>query len=149
MSNVKYGHGNQRIDTIDYIVIHSTGNPDVSAKQHATYLNTHPKSFAANYYIDDKNVINTVDENTAAFHSGSMRMNKRSIGIEITEHTDKYKQIKALQNTSDIVQKLLEKYPNAKVITHHTVTGKLCPALVYGDNPMITHDELISFLKGE
>lgn len=137
MANVKYGYNkNKHIKHVDYIVIHSTDNPNASAKDHVKWLNRDRNSNAVHYYVDKDCVINTLDEKTQAWGVGDGN-NRNSIGnhnsiqLEICEYENKQEQEKAINNTIEFIQKvLIRRYPKAKIVRHQDASGKYCPRVI-------------------
>lgn len=78
------------------------------------------------------------NKNTISIEICSNKVNKKSL---LASDTDWYFTETELNNTRELVKYLMKKYniPVERVIMHHSVTGKLCPA-------MWTHNE--SELKG-
>lgn len=138
--NVTKGRAGQ---PIKYIVIHDTGNPGVGsgANNHFIYFNGGNRNASAHYFVDSKEIIQTVEDFDTAWHCGdnqkylngggtlkNIAKNSNSIGIEICINSDgDYG--KAVQNTLELVTHLMQLHniPLDRVIRHHDVSGKLCP----------------------
>ena len=129
--------------TIDpkFIVIHDTDNRDygASAIANRNYFANHSEANAsAHFIVDDKNIIQALEENWKGWHIGDRYSgvnpsrpeanNRNTIGIEITVNPDSDFNI-AMRNTIDLVKYLMNKHGISKnnVITHHDATGKNCP----------------------
>lgn len=150
-SPVKYGHSWSTMDKVEYIVIHDTANKNATAENHQTYLNTHEGACAAHIYVDDKDVYQMLPLNYKGWHSGNYEMNSKSIGIEICVFENKERQDKALENAKKVIQTLKLQFVNAEIIYHKDVTGKKCPQLVFGENPVYEQkdfEERIGFNDG-
>ncbi|MGL5327901.1 MAG: N-acetylmuramoyl-L-alanine amidase [Peptostreptococcaceae bacterium] len=133
--NVRFGHPNTSMKhEVKYIVVHSTANDNVGALAHDKYLNTEQNSNAAHYYVDDKYVVNTLDNNMYGYHTGN-DYNGESVGIEVCEFTDMDRQLKTLENTKQLITALKQEFPNAEVVFHHDLSdvSKPCPSLVFVD----------------
>lgn len=148
-TNVKYGHNNEPLNDIQYIVLHSTANPNMTAEDHINWLNNYNATGqnSTHFYCDDEYVVQALNLHTKGWHTGN-DYNDISIGIEICEFTDIDKQERALQNTKELVHILKQMYPNAKVVTHKMVSSysKNCPTIVYGKNAILTEDEFFKIM---
>lgn len=150
-TNVKYGHNNEYMEEIKFIVIHSTANPNLDALSHIAWLNNDgcKDQNSAHFYIDDVNVCQSLDLDIQGWHTGN-KYNKNSIGIEICEFKDKTRQLQAIKNTRDVLCILQEKYPDAKVVFHKELSSydKNCPLLCYGDSDskIMSPEELLHML---
>ena len=127
-----------------YIIIHYTGNPNTSADQNARYFQTTHNQVSAHYVVDEKEIINCVPDQFIAWHIGGKpedpnyhpfykkAMNSNSLGIELCCKGD-LKNIsydpETIKNAIKLTVYLMIKYhiPISRVITHHDVTGKMCP----------------------
>lgn len=146
--NVKYGHPNRLMqDDVKYIVIHSTANPNLDAEAHRQYLETNRDAMAAHIYVDYDSAQETIDLDMVGWHSGDKLANESSIGIELCEFDDIDKQMQTIDNAKDILEVLQVKFPNAEVVYHKDISGKNCPSLVYGENPLFNENELLNILK--
>ncbi|GAA0101696.1 hypothetical protein UT300012_24110 [Paraclostridium bifermentans] len=144
-SNYKSG-GNRNID---YIVMHETLNfgKGNGAKMHQEYFQSNKRGVSAHYVVDDKNVINVVNDKDIAYHAGrNIRKgddprrnisNNNSIGIELCVNEDSDWR-KTRENGVHLVAYLLVKYgltPD-KVYNHHDVSGKEhCPEVMMNKHP--------------
>lgn len=133
-----YSSGND----IKFLVIHDTGNPasGANALMHYKYFNGGNRNSSAHYFVDDANIVQTVEDYNAAWHCGDGRgikgiSNHNSIGIEICINSNgNYP--KAFQNTVDLVKYLMNKYgiDLAHVVRHYDASGKLCPGSMAANN---------------
>ena len=127
-------------NNIKYIVIHDTGNKTDSAEANAKYFNECDRKASAHYFVDDKEIIQVVEENKAAWHVGDNKgtkiiTNHNSIGIEMCRVNN---DVTALteQNTIELVKMLMQKY-NVKaeyVVRHYDASRKNCPAAFSANN---------------
>lgn len=137
-SNVKYGHNKERlINSVSYIVVHSTSNPNADSKAHIKWLNKDKKANAVHYYIDANGVTKALDESIQAWGVGDANYNQttirndNSIQIEICEYTDPILQEQAITNAVVFIQNsLLARYPKARIVKHQDASGKYCPRIL-------------------
>jgi N-acetyl-anhydromuramyl-L-alanine amidase AmpD len=146
------------IGDIEYIVIHYTaGSTSVSGSAANTldWFNS-INTASATFCIDDANIMQYTDYEAGYrdWHCGGtptnngyggaylgIATNRNSIGIEVcstnstgdlsTANTTAWSFTEAvIDNTVALVQSLLNRFPNAQVIRHYDVTGKLCPGII-------------------
>lgn len=134
---------------IEYIVIHWVGAAS-SARNNATYFAGAYRGASAHYFVDDKEIWQSVlDENGAFAVGGGLLdrgspyrkngakyyekcLNKNSISIEMCCTRIKGELAvsdKTIERTAELVQFLQNKYnvPDSRVIRHFDVNGKICP----------------------
>lgn len=136
-----------------YIVIHYTTDlksKPGQAEANRNYFNTTNNEASAHYIVDDKYIIQAVEDFDTAWHCGAKTYkhphcrNSNSIGIEMCSSNSSgkpYKQCYATDldwyfteevenNTIELTAYLMEKYniPIENVIRHYDVTGKICPS---------------------
>lgn len=148
---VKYNFTKGRAgQQIKYIVIHDTGNPKngAGANNHYLYFNGGNRNASAHYFVDSKEIIQTVEDFDTSWHCGdnqkylngggmlkNIAKNSNSIGIEICINADgNYN--KTINDTLELVKDLMVKYniPLNNVIRHHDVSGKMCPYTMSKNN---------------
>lgn len=86
--------------------------------------------------MDDTSIYQVVRDSDAAWHCGGKKYyhkkcrNSNSIGIEMCLVSKNKVSDKTIQNTAELVQKLMKKYkiPPENVLRHYDITHKLCPA---------------------
>ncbi len=129
-----------------YIVVHDTGNYRVgaSAINHYKYFNGGYRGASAHYFIDDKMILQVVEDNDISWHSGvkyGLRPprkevnNYNSIGIEMcVNHDGDYE--KAFNNTIKLTKYLMEKYNISEndVVRHYDACLKICPQSMSENN---------------
>lgn len=129
--------GKRPLSAIKFIVIHDTANQDKSADAmaHYKYLQTATRYGSAHYYVDDKQIIQTIDDDTIAWSVGDKWARKNatrndvtnanSLNLElcINEGIDK---AKAYDNLLWLTKYLMQKY-HLEVVRHYDATGKPCP----------------------
>lgn len=134
---------------IKYLVIHDTGNPSpgADAEAHFKYLQGATRYGSAHYYLDDKQIIQTIGDSLVAWSIGDKwgysnnpnrikdATNSNSISVElcINSNIDKGK---AYKNLVELTKNLMAKFkvPADRVIRHFDATGKICPGSWSGDN---------------
>lgn len=133
--------------TPQYIIVHDTDNTGyrADAYAHYTYFNNNYVEASAHYFVDDKEVIQTVDDNLVAWHSGDRyagvtpkvpdAKNSNSIGVEMCVNRDGNYE-KTYENTIKVVKELMKRHniPASNVIMHNDASGKYCSRRML-DNP--------------
>lgn len=137
-SNVKYGHNDKKLKHIEYIVIHSTSNTNVSAINHIKWLNSNERANATHYYVDDKEVIKALSLGSQAqgvLNNKNNILNNNSIHIEICEFSDPIKQELAIRNAIEYIKNNLlpNLNENVKIVRHKDATNKNCPRIISDD----------------
>lgn len=118
-----------------YLVFHYVGAQGSTAANNATYFFNGDRQASAHYFVDDKEIWQSVEDLCGAWSVGNTRTevnNQNSINIEmccmgpnllVTETTE--------NNTIELGAYLMKKYniPIGNVRSHYEVTaqGKLCP----------------------
>lgn len=129
--------GKRPLSAIKFIVIHDTANTGkgADALAHYKYLQTATRYGSAHYYVDDHEILQTIDDSVVAWSVGDKWARKNatrddvtnynSISVElcINEGIDK---AKAYQNLIWLTRYLMAKF-NAEVVRHFDATGKPCP----------------------
>lgn len=137
ISNRSQLGGKRPLSAINFIVIHDTANAGKGADAiaHYRYLQHTTRSGSAHYYVDDKEIVQTIDDSVVAWAVGDKWARKNatrddvtnynSISVElcINEGIDK---AKAYQNLLWLTRYLMTKF-NAEVVRHFDATGKPCP----------------------
>lgn len=136
--------GKRPLSAIKFIVIHDTANvgKGADALAHYKYLQTATRYGSAHYYVDDKQIIQTIDDDTIAWAVGdkwarknatrSDVTNTNSVSVElcINQGIDK---VKAYDNLLWLTRYLMAKYPS-EVVRHFDATGKPCPSTWQANN---------------
>lgn len=136
--------GKRSLSAIKFIVIHDTANQGkgADAMAHYKYLQTATRYGSAHYYVDDKVIIQTIDDDTIAWAVGdkwarknrtrSDVTNTNSLNVElcINQGIDK---VKAYNNLLWLTKYLMAKYPS-EVVRHYDATGKPCPSTWQANN---------------
>ena len=123
-----------------YIVIHYTANNGDTAYNNTVYFKTAYRGASANYFVDEKNIYQCVEDDQIAWHCGTKGKyyheacrNDNSIGIEMCSRKDEngkyYIKEEVINKTIELVNYLMKKYniPKENVIRHYDVTHKACP----------------------
>ena len=146
-----------------YIVIHDTDNRDYGAGAVANrnYFANHPSAqSSAHYTVDDKNIVQVLEDNWRGWHVGDKYAgvkpnrpeanNSNTIGIEITVNPDSNFDV-AMKNGIELTKYLMKKHniPAENVITHNDVTGKRCPRMMLEDRPYLWGDFKAAVGAGE
>lgn len=147
----KYNHDKMTNREIKWLVIHWVGD-ESTAVNNGTYFQGGDRGASAHYFVDDKNIVQSVLEKNAAWAVGSRGLldqgspyakygakyfgkctNNNSISIEMcckrSDSGNLYISKKTLENTAKLVQGIQkrQKIDNAHVIRHFDVNGKVCP----------------------
>ena len=139
---IKYNHSSRNGQSIKYIVIHDTGNPraGADAEAHYKYFNGGDRQASAHYFVDDKSIIQTVEDSQASWHCGDGGgkygiTNSNSIGVEICINADGDYE-KAVANMVELVKHLMGKYsiPPERVVRHYDASRKICPGTMRENN---------------
>ena len=126
-----------------YIVIHDTGNKNkgANAEAHFNYFNGGDRQASADFFVDDKQILQVNDYHTYyTWHCGDGKgkngiTNANSIGIEICINSDGNYDI-AFQNAVALTKQLMTELniPIDRVVRHYDASGKNCPASMSADN---------------
>lgn len=123
-----------------YLVIHFTANDGDTAKNNADYFTNSNISTSAHYFVDEKEVWQSVRDADIAWHCGTKGTyfhpycrNANSIGIELCSRIKNgkyYFQPGTVENAVQLARSLMKKYGIAPdhVVRHYDVTHKNCPA---------------------
>src|SRR5690625_2762741 len=129
-------------NTKKFIVIHETANTrkGANANAHARLqASGNSRSASWHYQVDDKEIVQSFDDNKQCWHAGSRYYNQNSIGIEICVNSDgDYK--KAVDNAVKLTKHLMDKYKISadNVIQHNKASGKDCPRYLRAGNKGVT-----------
>src|SRR5690625_7310015 len=99
-------------NTKKYIVIHETANTrkGANANAHARLqASGNSRQASWHYTVDDKEIVQSFDDNKQCWHAGNRKYNEQSIGIEICVNEDgDFK--KAVDNAVKLTKYLMDKY---------------------------------------
>ncbi len=130
-----FNHSSRGNQAIRYLVIHDTGNTNAGANaiKHAKYFGNGNRNASAHYFVDDKGIVQVVEEDRASWHCGDGKgkngiTNQNSIGIEICVNSDGDYDL-AYVNAAVLTAKLMKKHriPLERVVRHFDASGKTCP----------------------
>lgn len=124
---------------IKFIVIHYTGNYNAGAdaEAHYKYLQRATRYGSAHYYVDDRQIIQTIGDSRVAWAVGDNQgkgrhlngcTNNNSISIEMCVNADG-DQKKTYKNVLELTKNLMAKFkvPAERVCRHYDVSRKDCP----------------------
>ena len=141
----------RKLSDIAYLVVHYTGNRGDTAKNNADYFAREVTGTSAHYFVDEREVWQSVPENHAAWHCGTKGTyyhpacrNANSIGVEVCM-LDKQGRVRqaSVDRAAVLVRELMQRYgiPPDRVVRHYDVTHKDCPA------PMVQNPALWQAFK--
>src|SRR5690625_1089672 len=136
-----------------YIVIHETANTrkGANANAHARLqASGNSRSASWHYQVDDKEIVQSFDDNKQCWHAGNRKYNQQSIGIEICVNSDgDFK--KAVDNAVKLTKHLMDKYNISadNVIQHNKASGKDCPRYLRSGEKGISWSQFIAKLGGK
>lgn len=124
-----------RAGKVEYIVVHYTANSGDTAKNNADYFAREWTGTSAHYFVDGREVWQSVRDEDTAYHCGSTHpkhpacRNYNSIGVEMCDSVEAVPAA-TRERTAAFVRELMERYqvPPENVLRHYDVTGKRCPA---------------------
>ena len=124
---------------IKFIVIHYTGNYNAGANAtaHRRYLQGATRYGSAHYFVDDRQIIQTIGDGRVAWAVGDNQghgrylngcTNNNSISIEMCVNADA-DQKKTYKNVLELTKNLMAKFkvPAERVCRHYDVSRKDCP----------------------
>lgn len=130
-----------RAGKVEYIVIHYTGIPNDTAENNAVYSAREYTGVSAHYFVDEREVWQSVQDTDVAWHCGSKNprhpycRNANSIGVEMCNSVGGVPEA-VRDRTAAFVRQKMKEYgiDSSHVLRHYDVTGKRCPA-PWVDNP--------------
>ena len=128
-----------RKDKIKYLVVHYTANDGDTAENNAKYFARASRGTSAHYFVDEKEIWQSVKDEDVAWHCGSTKYyhpecrNENSIGVELCSYKDNsgYHISGATQSKAiELLVALMKKYDIDlnHMLRHYDVTHKSCPA---------------------
>lgn len=132
---------------IDFVVAHYTGNEEDNAKSNANFFVSADRQASAHFFVDDKNIYQSVKLKDVAWHCGSETgvyyhnkcRNVNSLGVEMCCTAGNYKiSNKTLINSAYLIAELCKeagigaKDVDKCVLRHYDITHKKCPAQFVG-----------------
>lgn len=135
----QYSKNRRSLESIKWIVIHYTGNysKGANAEAHYRYLNNATRLGSAQYYVDDKEIIQTIGDSMVAWAVGDNQghgrylngcNNSNSLSIEFCVNSDSNQDL-TYKNVLELTKNLMKKFniPADKVCRHYDVSRKDCP----------------------
>ncbi|MGL4729953.1 MAG: peptidoglycan recognition protein family protein [Clostridium sp.] len=126
-----YEGGNSK----DYIIIHSTGNTNDTAKNNADYFGRANRNASAHYFVDDNSTYQVVEDNDCSWNCGDGHNkygigNRNTIAIEMCGTADGTISDKTIENTLELTKSLMNKYGINidNVVRHYDASHKNCPS---------------------
>lgn len=129
----------RKASEIKFIVIHYTGNYNAGAdaEGHYEYLQGATRYGSAHYFVDDRQIIQTIGDSRVAWAVGDNQghgrylngcTNNNSISIEMCVNADA-DQKKTYKNVLELTKNLMAKFkvPAERVCRHYDVSRKDCP----------------------
>ena len=129
----EYSRPGTKLDKVNGVVVHYTGNPGTTAEQNRSYfgnLATTHETYASSHFVIgiDGTVIQCVPLDEVAYCSSNR--NHDTIAIECC-HTDESGEFSqnTLESLKQLMNWLIETYQleRADILRHYDVTGKECP----------------------
>lgn len=145
-ANIKnFSQVKRSVANIDYIVVHYTAGKKDTARNNVDAFATHVTKTSAHFFVDEKEVCQSVPVEYSAWHCGGAKYNNgatapfhekcynsNSIGVEMCSRFKDgkfYIPEETKVRAAGFVAELRMKYnvPVGRVIRHYDVTGKHCP----------------------
>lgn len=121
--------GKRNIGQVDTIVIHYTGNDGDTAENNAKYFQGANRNTSAHFFVDEKEVIQSVFMDEIAWHVTGHNTN--TIGIEMCSYKDEKGNYQIAWPTQDkaaeLASLIMLRYNITNVVRHYDLTGKNCP----------------------
>lgn len=143
----KTNYNNRTSRSVTYVVIHYTGNTKDTAQANANYFATGSRKASAHFFVDDKNIFQSVELRDTAWHCGtsgkyyhSSCRNSNSFGIEMCCSGNYKVSQKTKENSAYLCAALCKRLGIAAsqvdtyVLRHYDVTHKSCPAQMAGSS---------------
>ncbi len=113
------------------VTIHSTGNPNSTAKNERAWLDnpTNNRDASWHYVVGESEIIQAIPDTEEAWHCGKGEGNRLSIGIEIAESGDRKKTV---ENAAWLTASKLKEHGLTvrDIKKHFDWTGKNCPRIL-------------------
>lgn len=134
-----YG-GKRQLGDIAYLVVHYTGGNGDTAAENATYFSRDFTGTSAHYFVDEREVWQSVPDDHTAWHCGTKGAyyhpscrNRNSIGMELCSRESSggyFFPSETRARAVRLAKQLMHKYgiPIQNVVRHYDVTHKCCPA---------------------
>lgn len=132
----------RRGNSIRYLVIHDTGNPNrgAGALAHRNYVENNKRGASAHYFVDDNVIVQYVGDSKSAGSVGDGKgkygiTNANSLSIEMCINSDA-DYTKTYKNTVELTKNLMKKFniPIDRVVRHYDASRKNCPGHMKQNN---------------
>jgi len=136
-----------------YIVIHETANTrkGANANAHARLqASGNSRQASWHYQVDDKEIIQSFEDDVQCWGAGNRYYNENGIQIEICVNSDgNFK--KAVDNAAKLTKHLMDKYniPASNVIQHNQASGKNCPRYLRSGEKGVSWGDFKAKLAGK
>lgn len=128
---------------IEYLVMHYVGAVS-TARNNANYFKKTYRGASAHYFVDDKEVVQVVEDKDIAWHCGNDvyycgARNSNSLSIEMCCYRMKNGKLNITADTEaravELAKELIKKYNISinNIVRHYDVTHKNCPAPMVSD----------------
>lgn len=128
ISNKKKRPGSANV--LKYITVHNNANPKATADSERRYLDNPSNTSSTSWHlvVDGTQCIEAIPLDEVAYHSGSSKGNRYSIGIEICENNH----TQSVEQAVELIADLLIKFDMdiSCVVPHKYWSGKQCPRLI-------------------
>ena len=136
-----------------YVVIHNTAN-NASANNEIAYMRRNNKEVSFHYAVDDKEIVQGVEENRNAWHAGdgNGKGNRHGIAIEICYSKSGGEKFDAAEkNAAELAASILKRYGWGidRLKTHKDFSGKYCPHRTLDMGWQRFVDMVKAFLEGK
>lgn len=131
---VKYNYSSRK-GSIQYIVIHDTGNTSkgADANAHFSFFNSGDKQSSAHYFVDDTQILRIIKDEDRSWAVGDGHnkygiSNDNSVSVEMCINSDG-DFTKTYISTIKLTNWLMDKHniPFDKVVRHYDCSRKMCP----------------------
>ncbi len=153
LTKVNFRAAQRGFDDIDYITVHYTAEPGVSAHTECLSFEDRYRAASAHFFVDSDGIWRCVMDRDISWHCGNdvyyhdVCRNGNSIGIEMccekvdAAHAespyddDWYFREGTMENTARLVRELMMRYgiPLENVVRHNDISHKTCPAPFVND----------------
>lgn len=134
--------------TVNYIVMHYTGNSKDTAWANANYFQSANRNASAHFFVDDSAIYQSVELRDTAWHCGGSTYyhkscrNSNAIGIEMCCTAGNYTiSAKTIKNSAYLCAYLCKQLGikasqvDTYVLRHYDITHKKCPAQMVDSSP--------------
>lgn len=142
----------RKLNDIEYIVIHYTGNSNDTAASNANYFKNYNTRQAGAHFFISRNgeIVRSIPMSSTAWAVGGNKLNNdggkyfgkctnyNSISVEFCDIVDKDLSTEQIESAKKLIKYIKSKCKNIKhIIRHYDVTGKICPVRYIDNNKWI------------